>query len=207
MNKKVVIPIIIIVAVFLLGVGIVFSGVADDIIFDQIPYNYTGYTTLPGNSDESGSISGFYHIWGKGRDFNFTIKLPGAEHYDTDSIDGELICYDKNGLSGQGHLDKIDITLNTLTSLIQGDLKKAMFGTVFTGKYNMTCAAWAGGGNFSNNGTNFTGTFVVNGVLTYFGGDFEMVQEDGRIAVITDYIYYPQGQPSKAKNVKKTYYI
>lgn len=207
MNKKVAIPIIIIVAVFLSGVGIVVSGVADDLIFDMIPYNYTAYTSLPGNTNDSGSLGGFYSIWGQGRNFNFKVDLTGAELYDTHEQEGELICYDENGLSGHGKIEKIDITFDTISALLDRDLKKAMFHTVFNGTYNMTCAAWTGGGNFSNNGTNLTGTFKVEGLLTFFGGDFEMVQEDGRIAVLTDYIYYPQGQPQKAKNIKKTYYM
>lgn len=181
--------------------------VFDEAIFAQIPYSYTSYTSIPANKPGEGSLGGYYSINGRGRDFRFQIVLPGAENLDTHEVNGTRICYNESGLSGVGHIDHIDVTWDTLISLLRGDLKSAMFRTPLSGHYNMTCAAWNGGGNFTNDGTNFRGDFRINGVETFFGGNFTLKPEAGRIVLRANYIYYPQGKPQDARRVKKDFYM
>jgi hypothetical protein len=73
----------------------------------------------------------------------------------------------------------------------------------------MTCAAWNGHGNFSNDGQNFLGNFKINGVLTDWEGKFNVIQENNRIALKADYILYPRDNKTSynIKEVKKTYYM
>ena len=172
-------------------------------IFDQLPYNYTSYVSIPPNSENESSIGGYYEIYGKGRDFNFNIVLPGAEDVE------DPLCYTQDGLNGTGRINSIDITYNTVMALLSGDFKNAIFNTNFDGVFKMKCAAWTGYGNFSNNGRNFPGNFKINGPLTDWEGTFYVVQENNRIALKADYIYYPHGQKSvdNVRKVKKTYYM
>ena len=73
----------------------------------------------------------------------------------------------------------------------------------------MSCAAWTGYSNFSNNGTDFIGTFKINGQDTDWEGTYKFVPDGNKIAVITSYIWYPVGQEIKGKitQVNKTYYM
>ncbi|MDI6644156.1 MAG: hypothetical protein QME14_03785 [Methanobacteriaceae archaeon] len=201
LNKKVVVPIIIIVAVFLVGVGIVFSGVADDMIFDMIPYNYTSFIDIPNNTAGGGSLGGYYNIQGKGRDFTFQVKIPGAQAAYANRGDTEFLAYTEEGLNGTGKIESIDININTLNSLIAGDLKGVIFETPMKGVLDYSCAGWTGDGTFNNNGTDFTGTFVINGMHTYWEGNFTLENDNGRILMPSEYILYPQGHPEQAKKV------
>jgi len=99
------------------------------------------------------------------------------------------------------------ITDCTIYSLLTGDFIGTMFGTMFNGNMNMSCAAWTGTSKFQNDGKNFMGSFIINGPVTYWQGTYHLVDEEGRIALIGDYIYYPNGQPQKTKRVVKTFYL
>ena len=59
-------------------------------------------------------------------------------------------------------LDTVNVNFNTIMALINRDFKKAMFQTPVTGHFDMSCAAWTGYGNFSNNGTDFPGNFKID---------------------------------------------
>ncbi|MGB9937093.1 MAG: hypothetical protein ACPK7O_05185 [Methanobacterium sp.] len=177
------------------------NGTAENFIFNQIPYNYTSHIWIPPNSDNGSSLGGFYSIQGKGKDFNFHIVLPGAEEAESP------LDYTKEGLNGTGKINNIHITQNTLYSLLSGDLVKAMFSTQFDGNYNMSCAAWTGNSFFINDGNNLTGTFKINGQMTYWEGSYIMKPEGNRIAIYSDYIYHPNNMPEKAKRVNKVTYM
>ncbi|GAB4315599.1 MAG: hypothetical protein Kow0019_15820 [Methanobacteriaceae archaeon] len=201
MNKKVAVPIIIIVAVFLVGVGILVSGVADDLIFDMIPYNYTSMVSIPSNTPNGPALGGYYTIQGKGRDFTFQVKIPGAQAAYAERGDTEFLAYTEEGLNGTGKIESIDINMDTLTSLLSGDFKGVIFKTPMNGVLDYSCAGWTGEGTFNNNGSNFTGTFVINGVHTYWEGNFTLKNAEGRILMPSEYILYPQGHPEQAKKV------
>lgn len=205
MDRRVLI--IIAVAVVAVAVPVLAVEVFDEAIFSQIPYSYTSYTSIPSNKAGEASLGGYYSINGTGRDFNFSIVLPGAENFDTHEVNGTRICYNESGLSGTGHIDHIDVTWETIYLLLRGDLKSAMFSTPLRGHYRMTCAAWDGGGNFSNDGRTFKGDFRINGVETFFGGNFTLRSENGRIVLSADYIHHPQGKPWEARRVKKDFYM
>ncbi len=64
-----------------------------------------------------------------------------------------------------------------------------MFQTPVTGHFDMSCAAWTGYSNFSNNGTNFIGNFKINGVDTDWEGTYQFVPDGNKINVVTSYIY------------------
>lgn len=177
------------------------SGTLEEIAFSNIPYNYTSGVWIPPTQQSSGSLGGFYSIYGKGEDFNFTIKLPGAETKESP------LDYTKNGLNGTGHLNSINITYNTITSLWSHDLKGAMFNTKFDGIFNMSCAAWTGNGSFSNSGQNLTGKFKIDGPMTDWIGTFNVKEDGNRIKLQMNYVYYPNGNPQKAKNIQETIYM
>ena len=127
--------------------------------------------------------------------------MPGAENKESP------LDYTKDGLNGTGHLNNIDITYNTITSIWSGDLKGAMFNTKFGGIFNMSCAAWTGNGSFLNNGQNFTGNFKIDGPMTDWDGKFNLKDEGGRIKLQMNYVYYPNKDPQKAKNIQETIYM
>jgi hypothetical protein len=195
----------IILAVFISGSLVLgtASGAFENFLFDQIPYNYTSYLSLPANSANEDSIGGYYKVYGKGRDFNFHISLPGAEDMESP------LDYTKDGLNGTGRINNIGITFGTITSLLSGNFKKAMFSTKLDGTFDMACAAWTGYGNFRNDGQNFLGHFKIDGQMTDWEGTFNMVQEDNRIALKSDYIWYPHDNKTSenVKEVHKTYYM
>ena len=118
-------------------------------------------------------------------------------------------CYTKDGLKGNGTIDSIDVNFNTITALVNRDFKKAMFQTPVTGHFDMSCAVWTGYGNFSNNGTDFPGNFKIIGPFTDWEGTFKFVPDGNKMAVITNYIYYPHDQKveGKIKSVNRTYYM
>lgn len=195
----------VVILVFLSGFLVIgtIQGTFEDFLFNQIPYNYTSYVSIPPNSANENSISGYYKIYGKGQDFNFCIKLPGAEYLESP------LDYTKEGLNGTGHLNKVDITYNTIRSLWSHDLKGAMFNTKLDGVFNMSCAAWTGYGNFTNTCQNFRGNFKINGVVTDWEGTFNLIPKNNQMALKTDYILYPHNNKTSnnVKEVKKTYYM
>ena len=194
-------------AVFILIFGFLVvetvEGAIPGIIFDQISYNYTGYASIPALSNTTGSLGGVYDIQGKGTNFKFDIIMPGAENYE------DPICYTKSGLKGEGTIENIKISYKTILSLWNRDFKSAMFETPFTGKYNMSCAAWTGYGNFTNNGTSFMGNFKIDGVDTDFQGTFQLALQNNKIVAKSDYICYPHGKksPENTRHINQTYYF
>ena len=201
-GKKGLYVLIVVVVSGFLALGIA-SSTFEDLLFDQIPYNYTSHLSIPPNSPDAASIDGYYQIYGQGRDFNFRIVLPGAEGEESP------LDYTQDGLNGTGKINSISITYNTLISLLSGNFKKALFDTKLDGAFNMACAAWTGYGNFTNTGQNFLGNFKIDGVKTDWEGTFNLVAESDRIAFKTDYILYPHDNktPNNIKEVKKTYYM
>lgn len=176
-------------------------GNLEETIFNNLPYNYTSHVWIPPNQPNEGSLGGFYTIYGQGKDFKFHIVLPGAENEE------DPLCYTKDGLNGTGRINNINITYNTNAALLSGNLKGAMFNTIFDGVFNMSCAAWTGYGNFSNDGQNFTGNFKINGPLTYWEGTFNLKQDSNRIRLQMNYIYYPNNAPQKVKQVQDIIYM
>ncbi len=185
MNKKRIYLILMVLVFFIAGLSIleVTQGSVGQFVFDQMSYSYTSHVVIPpivGN----GTLGGYYTVDGKGRDFNFLIKLPGAERSESP------LDYTQDGLRGTGKIDKIQITFETLKSLFYGDLKGAVFGTKLSGTYDMSCAAWTGEGTFSNNGKSFTGIFKIDGALTYWKGNYTILQQNKSIIIVSDYINY-----------------
>ena len=168
--------------------------------FDQMNYNYTGYASIPNNTHNGGSLGGTYNIYGTGEHYNFKVDMKGAEQYE------DPLCYTSTGLTGNGTVDTINVTSNTIKDLINKDFKSAMFQTPVTGHFDMKCAAWTGFSNFTNNGTDFIGYFKINGVDTNFQGTYKFVQEGNRIAVQTNYVYWFVGETNTSQ-VNKTYYM
>ncbi len=202
MEKKVKIGIILIIASSFLIYGVA-TGSLMSYAFDQINYNYTGFASIPNNTVNGGSLGGPYNINGKGQKFKFTVALKGAENFE------DPLCYTKDGLTADGTIDTVTVNLNTIMALVNRDLKKAMFVTPLTGHFNMSCAAWTGYGNFSNNGTDFPGNFKIDGPATDWEGTFKFVQQGNKIAILTNYIWYPHGQKENEtiQYVNKTYYM
>lgn len=202
MTSKTKIPLLI-VLIFIFGFlsyGLA-SGSLEETIFNIIPYNYTSHVWIPPNQQNDGSLGGFYTIYGQGENFNFQISLPGAENTESP------LDYTSDGLNGTGKINNISITYNTITALLSGDLKGAMFNTKFDGIFNMYCAAWTGHGNFSNDCQNFTGNFKINGAITYWEGTFNLKQDGNRIKLQMDFIWHPNKSPKKAKKVQKIMYM
>lgn len=195
----------VVILIFLSGFLVIgtIQSTLEDFLFNQIPYNYTSYVSIPPNSANENSISGYYKINGKGRDFNFRIVLPGAENQESP------LDYTADGLNGTGKINDISITYNTITSLLSGDFKNSLFNTKLDGNFTMACAAWTGYGNFTNTGQNFIGNFKINGVKTDWEGKFNLVPENNQIALKTDYIWYPKNNKTSdnIEEVKKTYYM
>jgi hypothetical protein len=205
MNQKILI-IVIVLAVAITGLAVleVTSGFLSGIVFDQIPYNYTSKVWIPPTHPENlseGSLGGFYKINGKGKDFNFFLKLSGAEQSESP------LDYTAEGLTGVGRIDEIKVTPGTIYSLLNKDVKGAMFNTNFRGHMNLTCAAWTGKTYFQNDGKTFEGNYTIDGVMTDWEGNYTLKQDGFRIVGTSDFIYYPNNQKSKAKSVQKTYYL
>ncbi|MGB9980663.1 hypothetical protein [Methanobacterium sp.] len=184
--------------------GFLILGIAsnslENFLFNQIPYSYTSYLSIPPNHPHEAPIGGYYKIYGKGHDFNFCIVLPGAEDQESP------LDYTADGLNGTGKINEIDITYNTIISLLSGNFKNALFNTKVDGNFTMTCAAWTGYGNFTNTGQNFLGNFKINGPISNWEGKFNLIPENNQIALKSDYIWYPHNTLN-IKEVKKTYYM
>jgi hypothetical protein len=201
MRKKYNIAIIFIALIAIVGLVELSYGWTN-LLFDQIPYNYTSTVTIPSNSG-SGSLSGYYIIKGKGRNFNIYLSLPGAEQGESP------LDYTKDGMNGSGHIDNIQIGMNTIKNLFSGDFKSALFSTPFNGTLNVSCAAWTGKVIFHNNGTDFPANFTIDGQMTDWEGGFIVFQKDNRIVIKADYIYFPSGQKglSTPTHVQKDYFF
>lgn len=203
MNRKVKIGILIVIIASSFIVYEAYNGYLFTFAFNQINYNYTGYASIPNDTPHGGSLGGPYNIKGKGQNFSFTVALKGAENFE------DPLCYTKDGLTANGTIDTINVNFNTIKALLTHDLIKAMFETPLTGHFNMACAAWTGYGNFSNNGNDFPGNFKIDGPLTDWEGTFKFVPSGNKIAIQTNYIWYPHAQKSEENihYVNKTYYM
>ena len=168
--------------------------------FDHMSYNYTGYASIPNDTHNGGSLGGTYNINGKGENFNFKVDMKGADQYE------DPLCYTSSGLTGNGTVDTVNVTANTIKDLLNHDFKSAMFQTPVTGHMDMRCAAWTGYSNFTNNGTDFIGYFKINGKDTVFQGTYQFIPDGSRIDVKTSYIYYFVGETNTSQ-VNKTYYM
>ena len=163
MDKKVIIGIL---AALIIVSGIIIYETSDNIMsyaFDQLNYNYTGYVSIPNDTEDGGSLGGTYQIRGQGEQYVFDLKLYGAENYE------DPLCYTSDGLKGNGTIDTINVTATTIKDLLSHDFKSAMFQTPVTGHFDMNCAAWTGYSNFTNNGTDFIGDFKIDGPKTQIG--------------------------------------
>lgn len=197
------IKLLLVISLIFIGVSgyIVYSGNIEEIIFDKIPYYYSSDLWIPPSSEAISSLGGYYAIWGQGRDFNFIIKLPGAENAESP------LDYTKEGLNGTGTLKTMDITYNTIYDLYSGNIKKAMFDTKYSGDFGMKCAAWTGYGDFRNENGTISGNFIINGAITYWKGTFNVKYENNRIVLEMDYILHPQKDPSKVRNGRSIIYM
>lgn len=205
MNKKIlIVSIILILSISGLAVLEVTSGALSGLLFDQMSYNYTSKVWIPPTHPEdpnAGSLGGYYKIDGKGKNFNFFLTLSGAEKTESP------LDYTADGLNGVGRIDEIKVTPGTIYSLLNRDVRGAMFNTIFKGHMNMTCAAWTGTTQFQNNGNTFSGNFTIDGVYTDWEGNYTLKHDNFRIVGTSDFIYYPNNQKSAANSVQKTYYL
>jgi hypothetical protein len=205
MNQKILIIALVLLAGFsTLAVLEVSSGFISGLVFDQISYNYSAKVWIPPTNvsdPNSSSMGGFYKINGKGKDFNFFLKISGAEKSESP------LDYTADGLTGRGRIDEIKVTPGTIYALLTKDIKGAMFNTTFKGHMNLTCAAWTGMTYFQNDGKAFTGNFTIDGVMTDWEGTYTLKRDGFRILGVSDFIYYPNNQRSTAKSVQKTYYL
>jgi hypothetical protein len=197
-----------IIFVAILAGAIITVSLAQDsiagLIFDQIPYNYTSHVWIPpvnASDPHSASLGGFYNINGKGKDFNFFLKLSGAEKSESP------LDYTADGLTGVGKIDEVKVTPGTIYALLNKNIKGAIFNTTFKGHMNLTCAAWTGTTYFQNDGKTFTGNYTIDGVMTDWEGTYTLKQDGLRIMGVSDFIYYPNNQRSAAKSVQRTYYL
>lgn len=204
MNNKTLVVVIVLISLAGLAVLEVTTGFFSALVFDQIDYKYSSKVWIPPTHPEdvnAGSLGGYYKINGKGRDFNFFLKLTGAEKSESP------LDYTGDGLNGTGRIDVIKVTPGTIYSLLSEDVKGAMFNTIFNGNMNLTCAAWTGKTYFKNDGKTFEGNFTIDGVDTDWEGNYTLKRENLRILGISDFLYYPNNQISKARKVQKTYYL
>jgi hypothetical protein len=205
MNQKITILVVVLLFSFSTIAALeITQGTISGYVFDQIPYNYTAKVWIPPaniSDPNSASLGGFYKINGKGKDFNFLLKLSGAEKSESP------LDYTADGLKGTGRIDEIKVTPGTIYALLNKDVKGAMFNTTFKGHMNLTCAAWTGITYFQNDGKTFTGNFTIDGVMTDWEGTYILKREGFRILGVSDFIWYPNNQRSTAKSVQKTYYL
>ena len=212
MNRQVLLLIGIILALSVTGLIVLeySQGAVTGLVFDQYSYNYTSKVWIPpkdtnasATSAAGSSLGGYYHVEGKGRDFNLHMVISGAEKTESP------LDYTADGLYAQGHLDNIHPTWDTINHLLKREYQEAVLNTRFTGYMNMTCGAWNGTTHFQNDLTNFTGSFSITGTMTDWEGTYQIVDENGRMVLVGDYIYYPHGQPDspKLKRVQKSFYI
>jgi hypothetical protein len=212
MNRNALLVVGIIIALSLTGLIILeySQGAVTGLVFDQYSYNYTSKVWIPpqntsasATSAAGSSLGGYYHVEGKGRDFTMHMVISGAEKTESP------LDYTAEGLWATGHLYDIHVTWDTIQYLLNREYQEVVLNTRFQGYMNMTCAAWNGTTHFQNNLTDFTGSFNITGTMTDWEGTYQILEENGRMILIGDYIYYPHGQPNspKLKRVQKSFYI
>ncbi|HMK54195.1 MAG TPA: hypothetical protein VK444_05375 [Methanobacteriaceae archaeon] len=174
-----------------------------DLLFDQVTYNYTSHVWIPPEDSNGSSLGGTYWIAGKGRNFKLFLILPGAEKGESP------LDYTSDGMNGTGHIENIQVTPQTIQSLLNRDFKTALFNTRFQGNMDVSCAAWTGKIHFENKITEFPGNFTIDGPMTDWEGGFQIFQQNNRIVIKGDYILYPTGQKnsSNIQHVIKEYYF
>lgn len=200
MKRKYIVIVILLIFVAVIGFLEYNQGIVSAIAFDQMNYNFTSNVIIPPKSDNGSYLLGYYVINGTGRDFKMLLVLSGAEKSESP------LDYTSDGLKVTGHVDTVKATPQTISYLLQKDLKKAMFNTIFNGNMNMSCAAWTGTSKFQNNGKTFNGTFQIIGVYTDWNGNYTLTQESGKIVLTADYIYYPKNGSSN-KVIHSVYYL
>ena len=183
MNKKIVIPSIIVLFIIGFLLLVATQPVLDGFLFEKIPYNYTMSAVIPSNSDDTASLNGFFNFYGVGKDFNFHIMLPGAEKAESP------LDYTSNGITGNGKIENMNITFDSIKSILTMNLVNTIFNTQFSGVFNMSCAAWIGNGTFINDGKSFIGNFTINGQETNYLGNYSLQRENNRIVITSDYGY------------------
>ena len=201
MKKKYIALIILLLVIVVVGLLEYTQGTVSAAAFDQMKYQFNSNVQIPPNTPNGSSLGGYYSINGTGRDFKMLLVLSGAEKGESP------LDYTSDGLKVTGHIDTVKATPQTIIYFLQKDVKTAMFNTIFTGNMNMTCAAWTGTSLFQNDGQNFNGTFIIDGVVTDWRGNYTLTQDQNRIVLTADYIYYPKDQPDSYKTVQKVYYL
>lgn len=210
MNRKLLLVLGIIVVLSLTGLIILeySQGAVTGLIFDQYSYNYTSKVWIPPKDASANpstaagsSLGGYYHVEGKGRDFNLHMVISGAEKTESP------LDYTADGLWATGHLYDIHPTWDTINHLLNRQYQQAVLNTQFKGYMNLTCAAWNGTSHFQNDLKHFNGTFTITGTMTDWHGSYRIVDENGRMVLVGEYIYYPVDNPALAKKVEKSFYI
>ncbi len=203
-NKNIVLVVLVAIVVIIAAVAVLeyTQGMVSAFAFDQIDYSHRSEVVIPPGTPEGGYLGGYYEINGTGRDFNMLLVLSGAEKSESP------LDYTSDGLKVKGHIDMVKVTPETISYLLQKNLKAAMFNTILTGNMNMTCAAWTGTSQFQNDGKNFNGTFSIDGVVTDWNGNYTLTQNDkNRIVLTSDFVYYPKDRPEDSKAVHGVYYL
>jgi len=201
MKKSHIILIVLLILVVTVGILEYTQGIVSALAFNQMDYNYHSEVIIPPSTSNGSYLGGYYDINGTGRNFNMVLVLSGAEKSESP------LDYTSDGLKVTGHIDTVKATPQTITYLLQRNLKAAMFNTILNGNMNMTCAAWTGTSHFQNDGENFNGTFFINGVMTDWEGNYTLTQNRSRIVITADYFYWSKKTPENKKPVHSVYYI
>lgn len=200
MKKKHIILIILLIILLGLGLAEYTQGTISAAAFQQMKYNYHSQVLIPPSTPNEDHLGGYYDVNGTGRDFKMLLVLSGAEKGESP------LDYTSDGLKVTGHIDMVKATPQTIIYLLQNNVKSAMFNTALQGSMNMTCAAWTGTSQFQNDGKTFNGTFKIIGIYTDWEGSYILTQEENRIALTADYIYYPKNG-STVKKLHRVYYL
>lgn len=201
MQKKYTALIIILIIIAMAGLLEYSQGTVSALAFDQMDYTYHSKVTIPPTNANGSYMGGYYDINGTGRDFKMVLVLSGAEKSESP------LDYTSDGLKVRGHIDMVKATPKTIYYLLTNNVRGAMFNTIVSGNMNMTCAAWTGTSNFQNDGQNFNGTFFIDGVVTDWSGNYTLTQNQSRIMITADYLYWSKKTPEDKKPVQSVYYI
>ncbi len=202
MKKKYVILILIAAIIIIAGSLEYTMGAFSGLLFNGMKYDYTNHVLIPSNEVNGGSLGGYYTVNGSGHNFNMLMILTGGANETSNPLD-----YTSNGLHVNGHIDMFKVTPETLIALYQNNLKDAMFSSVFNGSMNMTCSVWNGSSNFQNNGHILKGTFTIIGVITYWGGNYTITNNQNNLVLVASYFYYPVVLPENITYVQSTFYL